>query len=488
MGSIVMRAEQRQQQKLSPRLQQAVRLLQLSSLDFAQELQTSLVRNPFLELDDPPAGDESADTPDEATNEPASNDPDLQPLPDERGDDVERDLWLNDGSSAARGERSADFDLMNLMPVAATLPGHLHGQLALLRLDPRIAALTAALVDSLDDDGYLRLDLDELATLVPLAPRATQDELARALDHVQSLDPAGVGARSVAECLALQISTIEAPGLREHARRIVGERLQMLAAKDTNGLARFLGVPLATAEAAGREIRRFDPKPGLRFGAPQIPYITPDIVVKKIRGVWTASLNPAVVPRLRLNQAYADLFQRHRGSGNAELADHLRDARWALRNVEQRFATILSVAQAILKRQSRYFEHGALGMKPLGLREIAEEVGLHESTVSRVTNNKYMATPVGVLELKSFFSRAMTATSGAEFSGTAVRGLIKEMVGGERPNAPLSDAEIARQLAQQGLVVARRTVTKYRHLMRLESVERRRHTPAINSPSLAGLR
>ncbi|MEO6410689.1 MAG: RNA polymerase factor sigma-54 [Burkholderiaceae bacterium] len=488
MGSIVMHAEQRQQQKLSPRLQQAVRLLQLSSLDFAQELQASLVRNPFLELEDAQAGDESADASDEATNATASDEADMQPLSDERGDDVERDSWLNDGSSAARGERSGDFDLMNLIPLTATLAGHLHGQLALIRLDPRIALLTAALVDSLDDDGYLRLDLDELVALVPMAPPATQDELARAIDHVQSLEPAGVGARSLAECLSLQVATIEEPGLRAHARRIVSERLQMLAAKDSNGLARFLGVPRATAEAACREIRRFDPKPGLRFGAPQIPYITPDIVVKKIRGVWTASLNPAVVPRLRLNQSYADLFQRHRGRGNAELADHLRDARWAMRNVEQRFATILAVAQAILKRQSRYFEHGAMGMKPLGLREIAEEVGLHESTVSRVTNNKYMATPVGVLELKSFFSRAMTATSGAEFSGTAIRGLISEMVGRERPTAPLSDAEIARRLAQQGLVVARRTVTKYRHLMRLESVERRRHTPATNGASLAAAR
>ena len=476
-----MRAEHRQQQKLSPRLQQAVRLLQLSSLDFAQELQTSLVRNPFLELDDPLAGDELVDATDEATNETLSDDPDLLPMPEARGDDVERDLWLNDGSSAARGERSGDFDLMNLMPVAATLPGHLHEQLALLRLDERCAVLAAALVDSLDDDGYLRLDLAELASLVPLDPHATQLELARALELVQTLDPAGIGARSLAECLALQVSTIEDPALREAARRIVDQRLQMLAAKDTSGLARFLGVPMPTVEAACREIRRFDPKPGLRFGAPQIPYITPDIVVKKIRGVWTASLNPAVVPRLRLNHGYAELFQRHRKSGNAELADHLRDARWALRNVEQRFATILAVAQAIVKHQSRYFELGALAMKPLGLREIAAEVGLHESTVSRVTNNKYMATPLGVLELKTFFSRAMTATSGAEFSGTAIRGLIKEMVGTERPSAPLSDAEIARRLAQQGLVVARRTVTKYRHLMRLESVERRRHGPAMST-------
>ena len=478
MGSIVMRAEHRQQQKLSPRLQQAVRLLQLSSLDFVQELHASLERNPFLELDDPAAADgdaeDRADIDDDAdprlVDEASSPD---EPLP-EQGDDSEREPWFNDGTNPSRGEVSGDFDRMNLMPVQVTLSDHLHAQLNLLSIAQRDLLLAKAVVESLDDDGYLRLELAELAGITGLDPLPTEGELQAALRHVQSLDPAGVGARSVAECLQLQVPLIEDARLRELAGRIVGERLHTLAARDLGGLARWLGVPLDVAEAACRRIRQFDPRPGWRFGASQVQYITPDIVVKKVRGVWTAALNPAVVPRLRLNQAYADMFRRHRSAVHTELADHLRDARWALRNVEQRFSTILSVAQAIVKRQARYFEHGPLAMKPLGLREIAEDLGLHESTVSRVTNNKYMATPVGVLELKTFFSRAMTATSGTEFSGTAIRGLIKEMVGCERSSAPLSDAEIARQLAQQGLVVARRTVTKYRHLMRLESVERRR--------------
>ncbi|MEO7151093.1 MAG: RNA polymerase factor sigma-54 [Burkholderiaceae bacterium] len=480
MTSIAMRADHRQQQKLSPRLQQAVRLLQLSSLDFAQELHLTLGRNPFLELDDPEPDDSEA----EAVAEAADADDSAEPvLAEERSDgrnddaDSERDPWLNDGTVASRGEGSGDFDLMNLMPVQTTLASHLHGQLSLLPLTPRESVLARAIVDSLEDDGYLRLELDELTEITALEPRARRDELTRALEHVQSLDPAGVGARSVAECLTLQVGAIEDPRQRELARRIVTERLAALAAKDMNGLARFLGVPLPTVEAVCRRIRQFDPRPGSHYGAPQVQYIVPDVVVKRVRGSWTVALNPAVVPRLRLNHAYAELFQRHRAgadAGTTELGDHLRDARWALRNVEQRFSTILSVAQAIVKRQSRYFDHGALAMKPLGLREIAEAVGLHESTVSRVTNNKYMATPMGVLELKSFFSRAMTTSSGSEFSGTAIRGLIKEMVGSERPTAPLSDAEIARRLAKQGLVVARRTVTKYRHLMRLESVERRR--------------
>ena len=204
-----------------------------------------------------------------------------------------------------------------------------------------------------------------------------------------------------------------------------------------------------------------------------------DMYKKAVRNTWTVSLNPAIVPKVRLNQVYAKLFQRHRTPGNAELGAHLQEARWTLRNVEQRFSTILSVAEAIVSRQKHFLEFGAMAMKPLGLREIADELGLHESTVSRVTNNKYMATPIGVFELKYFFSRAMTTASGGACSGTAIRGLIKDIIEAEAPTAPLSDAEIARQLATQGLQVARRTVTKYRQLLKIEAVERRRrHSPS----------
>ena len=206
----------------------------------------------------------------------------------------------------------------------------------------------------------------------------------------------------------------------------------------------------------------------------------PDVIVRKVRGQWNVQLNPAIIPKVRLNQVYAELFQRHkRGTQNAEMATHLQEAKWTMRNVEQRFSTILSVAEAIVSRQKHFLEFGAMAMKPLGLREIADELGLHESTVSRVTNNKYMATPIGVFELKYFFSRAMTTASGGACSGTAIRGLIKDIIEAEAPTAPLSDAEIARQLATQGLQVARRTVTKYRQLLKIEAVERRRrHAPS----------
>jgi len=221
-------------------------------------------------------------------------------------------------------------------------------------------------------------------------------------------------------------------------------------------------------------IRRLDPRPGWRHAAPQVQYVTPDVIVRKQRGVWTVELNPEVVPRLRLNQVYAELFQQHRDDGHAQMAAHLQEARWTLRNVEQRFDTILEVARAITQRQHRFLEYGALAMRPLGLREIAEELGLHESTVSRVTNNKYMATPQGVFELKYFFSRALEMASGGKCSATAIRGLLREMIEAEDSSAPLSDVDLAAQLARQGLMVARRTVTKYRQMLRLPAVEKRR--------------
>jgi RNA polymerase sigma-54 factor len=477
MSSLALRTEQRQQQTLSPRLQQAVRLLQLSSLDFAHELHQTLGNNPFLEGDELepdeavplPAELEAPAREHEETPEPeAAATPALDELP------VERDNWQADGVSSARRLEDGDINLMDTMAVEDSLAAHLHGQLNVLPLAPREHALAAAVIESLDDDGYLRISLEELIEVTALEPAVTMQEMLAALKQVQSLEPDGVAARTVGECLLLQLSKIVCPDMRDLARRIVTDHLDALASKDIAGLARQLRHPAAEIEAVCDRIRRLDPRPGWRFGAANVQYVTPDVIVRKVRGVWTATLNSSIVPRVRLNQVYAEMFQRHRCAQNNEMAAHLQEARWTVRNIEQRFATILSVSQAIVKRQKNFFEYGALAMKPLGLREIADEVGLHESTVSRVTNNKYMATPLGVFELKYFFSRAMATANGGACSATAIRGLIKDMIEAESHGDPLSDAEIARLLARQGLVVARRTVTKYRQLMRIEAVERRR--------------
>jgi len=474
VGSLDLHADQRQTQTLSPRLQHAVRLLQMSSLDFGAMVRDTLGKNPFLESDDSDADDGPAQAPTDAAGPASADDGD-------RSADNDRDLWQADAGSGLRRADDGEISAMEMMAVEASLNDHLHGQLNVLPLPPRDLALARAIVESLDDDGYLRTPLEELVTLAALAtldPPVLLQEMQIALRRVQSLEPAGVAARSVGECLQLQLPSIPCPQMRALAQTIVAEHLQALAARDVTGLARKLGQSPARVEEVCDRIRRLDPRPGWRLGSSQIAYVVPDVIVRRVRGQWVVQLNPAIVPRVRLNRVYADLFQRHRSPQHTEMAGHLQEARWTLRNVEQRFSTILDVAEAIVRRQRHFLEFGTMAMKPLGLREIAEEVGVHESTVSRVTNNKYMATPIGVFELKYFFSRSMVSSNGSACSGTAIRSLIKDIIDTEKSETPLSDAEITRQLAQQGLVVARRTVTKYRQMLRIEAVDRRRRHAA----------
>jgi RNA polymerase sigma-54 factor len=446
------------QPTLSPRLQRAVRLLQMSSLDFAQVVRDALDSNPFLEQEE--GGFET---------QPA--------LPDEEDADAapsHAELWGQEGLGRVR-HSDVDSAMFDTLQARTSLAAHLLGQLNVMPLSPRDLAIAAAVIESLDDDGYLRMPLEDVAQAVTGGTAPEPDEVTIALRLVQSLEPAGVGARSVAECLQLQLDALPAGAQRTLARDIVANHLDVLAARDLRALARRMGQPASAVEAACAVIRRLDPHPGWRFSEPAVQYVTPDIIVRRIRGKWTATLNDAVVPRVKLNRSYVELFQQHRQAQHAGLGADLQEARWTVRNVEQRFSTILSVAQAILKRQQHFLTYGPMAMKPLALREIADEVGVHESTVSRVTNNKFMATPCGVFELKYFFSRGLATSSGGECSPTAIRGLIREMIAGEPPHEPLSDVEIARQLAGQGLQVARRTVTKYRQLLKIEPAERRRH-------------
>ena len=464
------RADQRQSHTLSPRLQHAVRLLQLSSLDFSTAVRDLLGRNPFLEGEDGEDGEGEPESPTAATDDEAAVDG--AGATDLREDD--RDMWQADGASSLRKAEDGEFSALDMMVADTSLATYLHGQANLLDVPERALFMVRAIIESLDDDGYLRTPLEELQPLVPVTPPATLEDMQLALAVVQSLDPAGVGARNVGECLQLQLPGIPCLSVRRLAGRIVEAHLPQLAARDVRGLAHALGQPVALVEQVCDRIRRLDPRPGWRFGSSRVAYVVPDVIVRRVHNQWVVHLNPAVVPKVRLNQVYAELFARHRSAQNTELAGQLQEARWMLRNVEQRFATILDVAEAIMRRQRHFFEFGPMAMKPLGLKEIADEVGIHESTVSRVTNNKYMSTPIGVFELKYFFSRAMVSASGSACSGTAIRGLVKDIIEAEHLESPLSDAEITRQLADQGLVVARRTVTKYRQMLRIDSVERRR--------------
>jgi RNA polymerase sigma-54 factor len=490
MSQSRLRQEQRQQQTLTPRLQQAVRLLQLSSLDFALEVSRAMESNPFLETEEG-EGDAATAAAIDAREAPAPastmmSAADGTPItvidapPDPQGDgEWEASAWAQYGSPAGGKKGNggdSDFDYADLAAVDVTLREHLRQQLALLPSSPRDRTLMLTLVEALDDDGYLRVGLDEVAALVALDPPAEEDELMVALRLIQSLEPAGVGARDLRECLRLQLREAENGDARvcALATRIVDECLERVAVRDASGIARALNAPIVDVEQAVARIRRLQPRPGWRYGATDTRFITPDIIVRKLRDEWTVTLNPDIMPRVRLNRMYADLFRSHRDASHGDLAAQLQEARWTVRNVEQRFSTILRVGQAIVRRQRNFLDYGELAMKPLGLREIAEELGLHESTVSRVTNNKYMATPMGVFELKFFFSRSLATASGGTCSTTAIRGAIKEMIEEEDATSPLSDAHIARLLSRQGLKVARRTVTKYRQMMKVPPYESRR--------------
>jgi RNA polymerase sigma-54 factor len=499
MGTIFMEMRQRGQMTLTPRLQQSVRLLQLSALEFAQELQQALATNPFLEeIEDEPGSEVEgllAGTADQATTGESSarqepgDDPlvgsgiesgidhgvDLvDPSPDAYGDGSSGSY--NDGqSSATRTRDDGETDWTEWTESTPTLHEHLRGQLQLFHLSPRDRALCELLVEALDDDGYLRQSFDELAPLMRAEPPVDEVEWNAALKLVQSLEPAGVGARDLRECLLAQLpAAADCSPEQDLARRAIVDHLQSLARQDLIGLERWLGASSEQIRAVYQLIRRLDPHPGWRFGRPDTRYIVPDVIVRKIKGRWVTSINPAVLPRVCVNRMYAELFQSNRTPAHTQLATQLQEARWLIRSSEQRFTTIQRVAEAVVAQQRAYLEYGELAMKPLGLRHVAAEPGLHESTVSRVTSNKYMSTPRGLVEFRRFFSRELKTDTGGTCSATAIRALIREMIGSEKSGLPLSDAQLAQLLGEQGIQVARRTVTKYRRQLQVPSVEVRR--------------
>ena len=441
----------RQHLTLTPQVQQALKLLQMSALEFAQEMEETLSTNPFLE--------ENPDAPAAAPESPPAEEVVLPQETYSGGGSVDREQ--DDWGGAAEGEQ--------------TLQEHLREQLMISQMGERDRALAHMIIDSLDDDGYFKMTFEDLAALVPAELDVQADDFGAALKLVQSLDPAGVGARTLEECLCLQLQTLpgDTPSL-DVALAICRGHLQLLGNREWARLQHAANCDEDTLHEARSLIRSLDPRPGHRFGKPEARYVVPDVLVKKVRDRWVALINPASLPRVRLNRGYADIAA-HRGNGaNPSLARHLQEARWLLRSIEQRFNTIPRVADAIVTRQRGFFEYGEVAMKPLTLKLIAGELGLHESTVCRVTNNKYMATPRGLFEFKHFFSRRLATENGGAASATAVRAVMKELIAAEDPKAPLSDAELARLLAQQGLRVARRTITKYRALMRMPSVDVRR--------------
>ena len=449
---------------LTPQLQQSIRLLQLSTVELNQEIDRMLMDNPALEREDA-EGEPEAAAPAPApaggagaggSTEPAAPDTD----------------WSADIASSWRGPDDDDEgDRSFTAPDTPTLRDHLRGQLSLTNLGDRDRAFVQLLIDALDEDGYLTQPLEEIAALLPA--EADPEELGIALRHLQNLEPAGVGARSPGECLALQLRIIPDEPARRLALDIVEKHLELLASRDYTRLKNITGAGEEALRAAQRLIQALNPRPGAAYAKVETRYVIPDVIVRKQRGVWRASLNPDAMPRLRINRLYAELAAGARTSG-AAIASQLQEARWLIKNVQQRFDTILRVSQAIVDQQRRFLEHGEVAMRPLVLREIAQTLGLHESTISRVTTQKYMATPRGTFELKYFFGSHVATEAGGAASSTAIRALIKQLVAAEDAKAPLSDARISQILGEQGIVVARRTIAKYREALQIPPVNQRK--------------
>jgi RNA polymerase sigma-54 factor len=493
---------------LTPQLQQSIRLLQLSTLELHQEVEQMLEQNPFLDVDDDaPANDYALERPqatsaaaeredaDHADNGAAGSATADEPAGVDAAEFgvAERDDWENgteaddfDGirelpaNASAIGSGDEDFEPADASSTAASLQDHLRAQLPGMRLTPEDAAAVHVLIESLDEDGYLADPLQEIAARLvdPEDLKATEEMLERlrcALKWLQSLEPTGVGAANLSECLVLQLRALPRSESQMIAVLICKQHLELLARRDMRKLMAATGADEELLRQAQALIVACEPKPGRPFTRAESNIIVPDVIVQKSGRGWKATLNPDVMPKLRINDLYAQAIRGNRGAGGGTgLSSRLQEARWFMKNIQQRFDTILRVSKAIVERQKGFFAHGEIAMKPLVLREIADELGLHESTISRVTTAKYMATPFGTFELKYFFGSSLNTEAGGNASSTAVRALIKQLVTAEDPAKPLSDSQLSDMLAEQGIQVARRTVAKYREALKIAPANLRR--------------
>jgi RNA polymerase sigma-54 factor len=464
---------QSQQLLLTPQLQQAIKLLQLSTLEINQETARLLDENPFLEREDDNGNQTYSGS---SSSEPvSSNSSNENPAPETESRASETDWSEPSFSSSAPSPDDEDEGYGEVAADRPSMREHLLWQLNMSQLDSRDKKIISLLIDALDENAYLSQPLQEIVELLPQELDITLDDLETALVQLQHLDEPGIGARDLSECLALQLQAIpeDVPG-RELALALVTKHLDLLASRDFNKLKKVLHCDDDALRCAQDLIVHLQPKPGTAFEQRAADYVVPDVLVERVGGIWRARLNPEAMPRLRLNQVYANILQQ-RGDGNAQgMVTQLQEARWFIKNLQQRFETILRVAQAIVERQRQFFQHGDIAMRPLVLREIADQLELHESTISRVTTQKFMHTPRGIYEFKYFFGSGLATEAGGACSSTAIRALIKQMVSEEDAKHPLTDSRMADILAQQGIIVARRTVAKYRESMSILPVNLRK--------------
>ncbi|TAG47643.1 MAG: RNA polymerase factor sigma-54 [Betaproteobacteria bacterium] len=496
---------------LTPQLQQSIRLLQLSTLELQQEITTALAENPLLELEDiddpvevsleslPTAperevalerGDEGGFDIDDAFDaytapsessavsevsiaESATSSDDASPSDAAASDDAPVEpIDVTEWGNGAAGDGDDDGEWQRARNVS--LHEHLRSQVAMVRESPSLIAVLNALIDALDDDGMLDMNEHEFAAMLGVDVGSIATLWQRALHLLQRFDPPGVGARSLQECLSLQLSALPQKSVVKLARRVVDEAFDALARRDFVRIRKLYSLTEPALRDVLNIIQSLSPRPGAPFADVSASQLVPDVIVRRNKSRWYAELNGAVVPRLTVNTMYADMLQRQKEGRATPLSTQLQEARWLVKNVAQRFETILRVAIVIVERQQAFFDHGAVAMRPLVLREVADELGLHESTVSRVTTQKFLTSVQGTFEFKHFFGSHVATDAGGAASSTAIRAMIKTLISEEDLTQPLTDSRIAELLGEQGIIVARRTVAKYREQQQIDPVNQRR--------------
>ncbi|PKM12391.1 MAG: RNA polymerase factor sigma-54 [Gammaproteobacteria bacterium HGW-Gammaproteobacteria-3] len=467
-----------QQLSMTPQLQQAIKLLQLSTLDLQQEIQQALESNMMLEVEEenvssvdsaPP--EQKIDNPDQITSEGSQTE-----IPEELPIDTSwEDIFENAQTAGNSSAETAEFETQRSK--VETLQDYLLWQLELTLFSERDRAIALTIIDSVSDDGYLTSSVaDFFEGLQEQLDDLELDEVEAVLHRVQNFDPPGVAALDLADCLRLQLQQL--PGTTSYkteALLLVTRYLDLLAGNERSKLLRQLGVTESQLSGAIALIRTLDPKPGAKIEDAHSEYVVPDVYVAKIKGRWEVNLNPEIAPKLRINPFYSSLVKRADNSkDNTCMRDHLQEARWFIKSLHSRNETLLRVARCIVEKQQDFLEHGSISMKPMVLKDIAEQLELHESTISRVTTQKYMHTPNGIVEFKYFFSSHVSTAGGGECSSTAIRALLKQLIDNESQAKPLSDSKIADLLKEKGINVARRTIAKYREAMNIASSSQRR--------------
>lgn len=444
---------------MTPQLQQAIRMLQLPMLDLSAQIQDALEKNVMLEIEDLPeipktAGEAASelDTPEAANNK-----------------NIHTNQSIGDAKWGSDTAINTEFEDRN----SQTLHQHLLWQIATEDFTPEEEMIGTAIVDAINDDGYLIADLEEIKEFLSKHSDIGNPEIEAVLAKVQRLDPVGIGARSLSECITLQLSQLESStsGL-DLAIQIATDHLSLVAGQKFDDIRRSLRTSEELFELALALVKSCNPKPGQSVSLPPAEYVIPDVFVHKVDDRWLVELSAEGIPRLSVNQRYANLLQGN--SDHAVLRTQLQEARWLVRSLEIRNETLLKVANSIVSRQHEFLDHGDESMKPLILRNIAESIGMHESTISRVTSNKYMHTPRGIFEFKFFFSSHLSTDLGEDQSSISVRAKIRKLIGAENVEKPLSDNKITALLAKEGITIARRTVAKYREGMRIPSSSERK--------------